>query len=191
MKVIHVVFTALHTLMALLFALVSVVLLWIAISKGWATVNGGLSDTATLHMVEVLGILACAVVALQISQTVVEEEVVRDASIAGPTRVRRFLSRFLVVVVVALTIEGLIATFKAQEQALQLLYVAAHIAAVGMLLLGWGVFVHLNRSAEELEPDALQEATQEDDEVSGHEDEPAEAVAAQDAAPAGALRPQR
>lgn len=172
MKAIHTLFTAVHALMALLFALVSVVLVWIAISKGWATVAGGLDEAATLHMVEALGILACAVVALQISQTVVEEEVVRNASIAGPTRVRRFLSRFLVVVVVALTIEGLIATFKAQEDAQQLLYVAAHIGGVGVLLFGWGMFVHLNRSAEELEPEALQDATEEDEDVSSESSHP-------------------
>ena len=46
-------------------------------------------------------------VALQIAQTITEEEVVRSAHVSGPTRVRRFLSRFLTVVVVALVIEGL------------------------------------------------------------------------------------
>ncbi|WP_284335655.1 hypothetical protein [Comamonas sp. NoAH] len=165
MKAVHSLFTAVHALMALLFALVSLALLWIAISKGWATVANGFDAETTLHMVEAMGVLAAAVVALQISQTVVEEEVVRDASIAGPTRVRRFLSRFLVVVVVALAIEALIATFKAQENPESLLYAAALMVGVGSMLFGWGMFVHLNRSAEELEPEALHDATQEDEEV--------------------------
>lgn len=166
MKAVHSLFTAVHALMALLFALVSLALLWIAISKGWATVVEGFDADTTLQMVEAMGVLAAAVVALQISQTVVEEEVVRDASIAGPTRVRRFLSRFLVVVVVALAIEALIATFKGQEDPESLLYAAALMVGVGSMLFGWGMFVHLNRSAEELEPEALQEATREDAEVS-------------------------
>lgn len=166
MKAVHSLFTVVHALMALLFALVSLALIWIAINKGWHTVMHGLNEAATLHMVEAMGVLAAAVVALQISQTVVEEEVVRDASIAGPTRVRRFLSRFLVVVVVALAIEALIATFKGQEHPGNLIYSAALMAGVGIMLLGWGMFVHLNRSAEELEPEAMQEAKSEDDEVS-------------------------
>jgi len=165
MKSVHFLFTVVHALMALLFALVSLGLLWIAIGKGWSTLVHGFNEESTLHMVEAMGVLAAAVVALQISQTVVEEEVVRDASIAGPTRVRRFLSRFLVVVVVALAIEALIATFKGQEAPDNLIYSAALMAGVGVMLFGWGMFVHLNRSAEELEPDALQEATQEDDEI--------------------------
>ena len=165
MKGVHTVFTVVHALMAVLFALVSLALLWIALSKGWHTVMHGMGDDATLHMVEAMGVLAAAVVALQISQTVVEEEVVRDASIAGPTRVRRFLSRFLVVVVVALSIEALIATFKGQEEPGNLIYSAALMAGVGIMLFGWGMFVHLNRSAEELEPEAMHEAKSEDQDV--------------------------
>jgi hypothetical protein len=108
-------------------------------------------------------LLAAAVVALQIAQTITEEEVIRDAHISGPTRVRRFLSRFLVVVVVALAIEGLVATFGAlHEDSSQLPYAASILLAVGLLLAGWGVFVRLNRSAEELEPEAMEAAKRED-----------------------------
>ena len=166
MKIVHGLLTCVHAVMALLFALVSLALLGIAVQKGWSTLVHGLGPEATLHMVEAMGILASAVVALQIAQTVIEEEVVRDVHISGPTRVRRFLSRFLVVLVVALAVEALVATFKAQEHPEQLLYTSALVAAVGALLLGWGLFVHLNRSAEELEPEALAEAKSEDHEVS-------------------------
>lgn len=110
-----------------------------------------------------MGILAAAVVALQIAQTVTEEEVVRSAHVSGPTRVRRFLSRFLVVVVVALTIEALVATFRAaHEDPAQLINAALMVLAIGGLLAGWGLFVRLNRYAEELEPEAMQEAKNED-----------------------------
>src|SRR5256885_14303813 len=69
--------------------------------------------------------LASGVVALQIAQTITEEEVIREAHISGPTRVRRFLSRFLVVMVVALAVEALVAAFKTQEEPAHLLYPAA------------------------------------------------------------------
>lgn len=58
------------------------------------------------------------------------------------------------------------ATFKAQEEPASLLYSSALIVAVGVLLAGWGVFIHLNRSAEELEPEAMEEAKGEDHKVS-------------------------
>jgi cytochrome bd-type quinol oxidase subunit 2 len=114
----------------------------------------------------VLCLLAAAVVALQLAQTIAEEEVVRDAQISAPTRIRRFLSRFLVVVVVAIVIEGLVATFRAaNEDAVQLVYAASLLFAAATLLAGWGLFVGLNRYAEELEPEAMAEAKQEDDKL--------------------------
>jgi Ni/Fe-hydrogenase subunit HybB-like protein len=110
-----------------------------------------------------VGLLAAAVVALQIAQTIAEEEVIRQVQVSAPTRVRRFLSRFFVVVIVALAIEGLVATFKAlREDMSQLLFASALLFAAGVLLAGWGVFIRLNRSAEELEPEGMEEAKSED-----------------------------
>ncbi|MFI4924249.1 MAG: hypothetical protein ACHQJ7_03795, partial [Vicinamibacteria bacterium] len=100
---------------------------------------------------------------LQIAQTIAEEEVIRDSHISAPTRVRRFLSRFLVVIVVALAIEGLVATVKAvHEDLVELLYAGALIVATAALLAGWGFFIRQNRAAEELEPEAMRAAKRED-----------------------------
>jgi hypothetical protein len=39
---------------------------------------------------------------------------------------------------------------------------ASSIAAVAVLLAAWGVFVRLNRSAEDVEPEAMDQAKEED-----------------------------
>ena len=76
---------------------------------------------------------------------------------------RRYLSRFLVVIVIALAVEGLVATFKALHDDLAYLpYAASILISVAVLLAGWGVFIRLNRAAEELEPEAMKEAKSED-----------------------------
>lgn len=160
MKALLRIFSTIHGLMAVLFALAALVLIWVAAKTGW---NAMLAEAgAAQGVVEAMGILAAGVVALQISQTISEEEVLRDAHVSGPTRVRRFLSRFLVVVVVAIVVEALVATFKATDDASQLLYVAALLAAAGLLLAGWGAFIRWNAYAEELEPEAMAEAKRED-----------------------------
>ncbi|BAU47478.1 membrane protein [Sulfurifustis variabilis] len=156
-------FAVVHGLMAILFACAALVLVAIAARIGWVALTGDFDRSAAQDVIEAVGLLAAAVVALQIAQTIAEEEVVRGAHISAPTRVRRFLSRFFVVVIVALAIEGLVATFKAiHEEPEQLLYAASIVLSTGALLAGWGVFVRLNRYAEELEPEAMQRAKRED-----------------------------
>ena len=149
--------------MAILFAVAALVLIAIAARVGWAAAVGGLDRAAAQGVIEAVGLLAAGVVALQIAQTISEEEVIRGAHISAPTRVRRFLSRFMVVIVVSLAIEGLVATFKAiHEDMAQLAYAASLLVSVGLLLAGWGIFIRLNRYAEELEPEAMEAAKRED-----------------------------
>lgn len=155
-------YAVIHALMALLFAGAGIALLVVAAHNGWMAITGNVDTAAGEAIIEAMGLLAAAVVALQISQTIAEEEVIRDAHISAPTRVRRFLSRFLVVIVVAIAVEALVATFKAREKPELMLHAAAVFCAVGVMLAGWGVFIHLNRSAEELEPEAMEDAKRED-----------------------------
>jgi hypothetical protein len=166
MKFVAGLFRALHALLAVLFACASLMLMAIAVRTGWRIFPGSLDAAGAQAIIELVGLLAAAVVALQIAETIAEEEVVRSADISAPTRVRRFLSRFFVVVIVALAIEGLVATFKAIHEDLRLLgYAAGLVLASGGLLAGWGVFVFLNRSAEELEPEAMEQAKSEDEKL--------------------------
>lgn len=114
-------------------------------------------------VLECIGLLTIAVVAIELSQTVLEEEVQRQAQVSGPTRVRRFLSRFLVVIVVALSIECLVAVFELVHKDPSMLPQAASIGiAAGVLLISWGVFIRMNKSAEELEPEAMEKTKEED-----------------------------
>ncbi|WP_322052752.1 hypothetical protein [Paraburkholderia bannensis] len=163
MKLILRFFTIVHGLMAVLFTCAALMLIAIAARIGSSTFASQWDQASAQSIIEALGLLAGAVVAMQIAETIVEEEVIREADVSAPTRVRRFVSRFLVVVVVALAIEGLVATFKALHQdPSQLRYAAWLIASTALLLAAWGVFIYLNRSAEELEPEAMADAKRED-----------------------------
>jgi len=172
LKLLMRLFSFMHGLMALLFACASFVLVAIAAHVGWGAVSAGWDEAAAQTIIEALGLLAAAVVALQVAETIVEEEVVREADISAPTRVRRYLSRFFVVLLVALAVEGLVATFQAlHEDVAQLPYAATLIAATALLLAAWGVFIYCNRAAEELEPEAMADAKEEDEELEDEESE--------------------
>lgn len=169
MKFIQKLYAIGYSFIIFLFICCSIALIVFAVLELWHGINPG----ATLQLrdrfnavLESIGILTIAVVAMELSQTILEEEVRREVQVSSPTRVRRFLSRFLVVVVVALSIETLVAVFEfAHEDTSKLPHAAAIGVAAAVLLAAWGVFVKFNSKAEELEPEAMERAKSEDREV--------------------------
>ena len=113
-----------------------------------------------------IALLTIAVAAFELGQTLLEEEIERGAQLSAPSRVRRFLSRFLVVLVVAFSIETLVAVFRySRDDPSNLPYAAAVGFMAALLLAAWGVFIKLNVAAEMLEPEALAAAKEEDSRV--------------------------
>ena len=158
------VFTLIYSAIAFFFGAAAVVLVIRAVVTLWDAVTQ--FPTHVSEVIESIGILAIALVALEIAQTVMEEEVVRRSQVSAPTRVRRYLSRFLVVVVVALSIKYLVAVVRFLEGDSRMLWSASSIGlATAALLAAWGVFIRLNRAAEELEPEAMEDAKREDKKI--------------------------
>lgn len=152
-----------HGFIAVMLAIAALLMLASAVHTLWLAVGEAFDEQAAMSVIEAVGLVAVAIVSLQIAQTIAEEEVIREAHVSAPTRVRRFLSRFMVVIAVALAIEGLIASFKAIHEAPgDLVYASFLIVSVGALLAGWGAFIWFNRAAEDVEPEAMQEAKRED-----------------------------
>jgi hypothetical protein len=154
-----------YRVIAALFACCAVLLVGFAVLEVAAglTVEGADLPARLSTVLEAIGMLTIAVAALELSQTVWEEEVLRKALMSAPTRVRRFISRFLVVVVVALAIEALVGAFHyVHEDPDQLPNAAAIALAAAALLIAWGVFVRLNLAAEALEPEGMARAKRED-----------------------------
>lgn len=158
------VFTGGHLVVLLLFLACAAMLACMAVSELWQGFSAGGAVMRRFDAVlGAIGLLTVALVALELAQTIFEEEIQRDVKVSGPTRVRRYLSRFFVVIVIALAIETLVAVFEQGHDTPQnLSYAVAIGACAALLLVALGVFVRLNRSAEELEPEALEEAKRED-----------------------------
>jgi hypothetical protein len=168
LAIAHWFFPLSHLLLSLLFIACGFALLVFAALNLWDAV--GAPDVVIRarvdRVLESLAMITVALAALELGQTVIEEEIQREAQMSAPTRVRRFLSRFMVVLVGALSIEALVLVFRFSHEAPENLPNAALVGfAAAALLIAWGVFVRLNRSAEELEPEAMREAKAEDRKV--------------------------
>ena len=169
MNVIQKLFALGFILVAALFLVCAGALIVLASTEIWGAlqIDADMQVRARFNLLlEAIGLLTIAVAAMELGQTVLEEEVQRSASISAPTRVRRFLSRFLIVVVVSLAIECLIAVFQFAHGRPELLPHAASIGvAAAVILAAWGAFVRLNVEAEKLEPQQMKAAKAEDEAV--------------------------
>jgi hypothetical protein len=157
----HFVMSMLFVVCAFALIVLSTMLLWQGIQPGDVPFAERLQT-----VLESLALITVSLAALELGETIREEEVQREAHMSAPTRVRRFLSRFMVVLVVALVIESLVLVFKFSDTPENMPYAALIAFSAAALLIAWGVFVHLNRSAEELEPEAMREAKEEDKRLS-------------------------
>jgi hypothetical protein len=162
-------FPALHLVVSLLFVCCALALIGLAVAQLWTGIQP-FEPRPTVQrlnaVLEGLALLTVAVAALELGQTILEEEVQRAEHMSAPTRVRRFLSRFLVVLVVAMSIESLVIAFRtSHESPKDLVYAAAVGLTAAALLAAWGLFIWLNTSAEELEPEAMERAKREDAKV--------------------------
>lgn len=169
MKRLAQLFVAAYAVVGVLFLGCAVVLVGFALVEIWRSIDPGATAPVLARfnaVLEAVGLLTVAVAALELGQTILEEEVVREAPMNAPTRVRRFLSRFMVVIVVALSIECLVTVFRVAHENPALLPAASASGVVAAAILAaWGVFVHLNRGAEALEPEAMERAKREDHDV--------------------------
>jgi hypothetical protein len=169
MRFIQKVFLTGYSLITLLFVLCGFSLIAFAGYEIWQAIRPqtavSVRDRFNL-ILEGIGLLTIAVASLELGQTIVEEEVQRKAHVSAPTRVRRFLSRFMIVIVVSLSIECLVAVFGfIHDNPAQLLQVSAIGIAAAALLAAWGLFIRLNKSAEELEPEAMEQTKREDEKM--------------------------
>ena len=90
MKTLLRLFGFVQGLMACLFACAALMLIAISARIAWLAVMGAWDRAAAQAVIKALGLLAVAVVALQITETIIEEEVIRDADISAPTEFAGF-----------------------------------------------------------------------------------------------------
>jgi hypothetical protein len=88
-----------------------------------------------------IAMLTIAMAAMELADTVAKEEFKPEPRLSMQARIRRVLSRFLVVIIVSLAIESLVAVFKMVHDDPANISAAAFIAFAAAALLGaWGLF---------------------------------------------------
>lgn len=146
-KLLGAIFTVGH-----LFAALSLVALSLSI-MGWSVydVLSSIRNAAefiplVLHYVSVI-IIAAAII--DVAQYMVEEEVFANKELRDPKEARKTITKIIVIITIAVSIEGLVFIFKAGIQDLTLLlYPALLIVAAAILIVALGIYQKLSLSVE-------------------------------------------
>jgi 4-amino-4-deoxy-L-arabinose transferase-like glycosyltransferase len=151
-KISERVFAVGFTVIVVLLACCAIALIAFSGIKLWHSVLP--SDALTLAnrfdlILDCIAMLTIAMASMELAHTVVEEEFNSEARLNASARARRVLSRFLVVVIVSLSIESLVAVFKLVDDDPSRISEGAYIAfAAAALLAAWGFFIRMGQRGE-------------------------------------------
>lgn len=103
-------------------------------------------------MLQSVGAIVIAVAIIDVAKYMIEEEVYRNKELRSAVEARQTMTKIIVIISIAVGIEGLVYIFKAgTEDITLLLYPAALLLVSVLLIVGLGLFQKLSISVEDSE----------------------------------------
>jgi hypothetical protein len=139
----------------LLFVLVALALFALAISLvisgAWQLVRGAFGGEVGIYsLMNGVGLLIVSLAIVDVAKFVVEENVVRERELRSPIEALRSLTKFMTIIIIALSLEAVVGIFEAgrEKNFAELLYPTLVMAAAIFALVGLGTFQFLSRRAQ-------------------------------------------
>lgn len=100
-------------------------------------------------MLQSVGAVIISVAVLDVAKYIVEEEVLRNKELRLPKEARETVTKIIVIVSIAVSIEGLVFIFKAGAEDIRLLiYPGFLIITAGFIIIGLGLYQKLSVDSE-------------------------------------------
>jgi hypothetical protein len=139
----------------LLFVAVAVALFSLAISLvvagGWQLVRGAFGGgVGIFNLMNGVGLLIVSLAIADVAKFVVEENVTRDRELRAPAEALRSLTKFMTIIIIALSLEAVVGIFEAgrEKSFNQMVYPALVMLAAVAALIGLGAFQFLSRRSQ-------------------------------------------
>ena len=146
---------AFEGLSRLLFIVVALALFTLAFALvgagAWQMVRGALGgEVGIYNLMTGVGLLIVSLAIIDVAKFVVEENVVRERELRSPAEALRSLTKFMTIIIIALSLEGVVGIFEAgrEKSFEQLIYPALVIVAAVLALVGLGLFQFLSRRSQ-------------------------------------------
>lgn len=130
----------------------SVMLMLVAI---WRTVTGFWTGEWALDtMLDGIGLVIIAVAVADVGKFLFEEEVISDRELRRPAEARGSLTKFMTIIIIALSLESLVLITKASRTAMSdIVYPGLLVLLAVLAMVGLGLFQKLSQNTTAVVPD--------------------------------------
>jgi hypothetical protein len=151
-RMFNIVFSGVHLFAALILIALSLVIM------GWSIYDVIFSIRTETEVIPLLlqsvGAIIISAAIIDVAQYMMEEEVFMNKELRDPEEARRTITKIIVIITIAVSIEGLVYIFKAGTKDLSLLlYPALLIVVSAILIVALGVYQKLSATIEKVERD--------------------------------------
>jgi hypothetical protein len=150
----------------IIYCVIAIILMLFAISlvvlSAWGLIADVLMGKGGIFpLLHSVGLLIVSVAIFDISKFLIEEEILRERELRSIREARKSLTKFMTIIIIAISLEALVIVFEAKQERLQaLLYPGLLLIGVVSMLIGLGVFQWLSSKADALRPWDSQETEQ-------------------------------
>jgi hypothetical protein len=138
----------LYSVAALALSLISLALIAAAGWDIWRTLGAG--DTLKHSLLNGIGLVVVSLAVFDVAKYLMEEEVMRNRELSSMPEARQTLTKFIVIIVIAVTMEALVFVLGAGSKDLSLLvYPATLLAVASGMVVALGVYLRLSGNVEQ------------------------------------------
>ena len=144
--------TAVYAFTSLALLLISLVMIGYALWEVWLAMNDVRALIKT--MLDAIGLIVIAIAVFDVSKYLMEEEVFRrERELSSPREARQTLTKFLVIIIIAVSLEALVFIFGAGSTDIEtLIYPTLLLIAAVFLVVGLGWYQRVSLETEKKAP---------------------------------------
>jgi len=115
----------------------------------WNAVTASLAGAPLDALLDAVGLIIIAMAVGDVGKSLYEEEIVRERELASPVEARRNLTKFMVIICIAVALEGVVHILRAAEQeTVALLPPVLLVVSAAVLMVGLGLYQKLSGPSE-------------------------------------------
>lgn len=146
----NIIFSGLHLFAALILIVLSLIIMGWSIYDAISSIKA--ESVFITSMLQAVGAIIISAAIIDVAQYMMEEEVFLNKELRDPEEARRTITKIIVIITIAVSIEGLVFIFKAGMTDLSLLlYPALLIMVSAILIVALGVYQKLSATIEKVE----------------------------------------